>query len=85
MAKKRSGRISVEVSADVDVSDVIDEIDDEDLLNECIARNLKLPIVKKSDRFDFDRETIAYYFGKSRFTPIPELLKLIQEKFESEF
>ena len=82
--RKRTGIISVEVDVDVDVSDVIDQIDDQDLLDECIDRKLKVPLESKNDGFDFDRERIAFYFGKSRFAPISELMKLIQEKLESE-
>jgi len=84
MARKKTGRISVEVDVDVDVCDVIDQIDDQDLLDECIERKLKVPLESKNDGFDFDRERIAFYFGKSRFCPIPDLIKLIQEKLEQE-
>ena len=85
MARKRRGYVNVSVDVDVDVDKVIDEISDEILLDECKSRNLKLPVEKGFEKFDFDREKIAFYFGKSRYTPLPELMKLIQEKLESEF
>ena len=85
MAKKRRGYINVEVDVDVEIDEVIDQISDEVLLDECKSRNLKLPLERESDNFDFNREKIAFYFGKSRYTSLPELMKLIQEKLESEF
>lgn len=85
MAKKRRGCINVSVDVDVEIDEVISEISDEVLLDECKERNLKIPIEKDTDKFDFNREKIAFYFGKSRYTPLPELMKLIQEKLESEF
>lgn len=84
MAKKYRGYVNIEVDVDVQVDEVMDQIKDEDLLAECIDRKLKVPLESKSDGFDFDRERIAFFFGKSRFTSISELLKLIQEKLESE-
>lgn len=86
LIKKRKplGYVSVNTDVEVRISEVIDEISDEVLLDECISRNLKVPYQTKFDVFDFDRERIAFHFGKSRFAPVPELLKLIQEKLESE-
>jgi len=86
LIKKRKplGYVSVNTDVEVRISEVIDEISDEVLLDECISRNLKVPYQTKFDVFDFDRERIAFYFGKSRFTQLPELMKLIQEKLESE-
>lgn len=82
MARKHRGYVSVDV--DVDVADVIDQIDDDDLLAECIDRKLEVPHESKNEGFEFDREQMAVYFGKSRYVSLPELMKLIQEKLESE-
>lgn len=85
MAKKRREYINVSVDVDVNVDEIIEQISDELLLEECKDRNLKIPIAKETERFEFDREKIAFYFGKSRYAPLPELMKLIQDKLESEF
>ena len=86
LIKKREplGYVTVNTYVEIRINEVIDEIPDEVLLDECISRGLKVPYQTKFDVFDFDRERIAFYFGKSRFTQLPELMKLIQEKLESE-
>ena len=50
-AKKRKGYISVEVeqSVRVDISSIMDDILDEDLLDECISRDLSLPRINKKN------------------------------------
>lgn len=82
---KPRGYVTVNCDVEIRLSEFIDEISDDVLLEECIARNLKVPYQSKFDVFEFDRDRLCFYFGKSRFTPIPELMKLIQEKLESEF
>lgn len=88
MALRTKPRGYITVSTDVDVeiriSEVLEHLSDDTLLNECIGRNLKVPYQSKFDVFDFDRDRLCFFFGKSRFTPIPELMKLIQDKLESE-
>lgn len=43
MAKRRSDRISLDVTADVYVEDILDQLDDEALRDECKARGLMSP------------------------------------------
>ena len=81
MPPKFRGYISIDVDTNVEVrvSEIIEKISDDNILDEGISRGLF-----KQKPIDISRETISDFFGKSRFTPVPELLKLIQEKLESE-
>ena len=80
--KKRRGyiEVDVEVTERVSVDDIIDQIEDHVLLDEARGRGL----FPKPKPMDITRESISDFFGKSRYTPLPELIKLIQEKLESE-
>ena len=82
MAKKFRGYISIDVDTNVEVrvSEIIEKISDDNILDEGISRGLF-----KQKPIDITRDTICDFFGKSRYTPVPELMKLIQEKLESEF
>jgi len=77
MARKFRGYISVDVDTTVDVriDDIIEKVSDDNIFDEGIRRG-----IFKQKPIDISRDTITDFFGKSRFTPIPELLKLIQDK-----
>lgn len=81
IARSRRGYIDVniDVTETVRVSDVIDQIEDVDLINEVQERCLIKP-----KPMELSRESISDFFGKSRYTPLPELMKLLQEKLEAE-
>ena len=82
LGKLRRGFIDVdiEVTERVRVDDIIEQISDEYILDEAKERGL----LSKPKPMEITRETISDYFGKSRYTPLPELMKLLQEKLESE-
>ena len=77
--KWKSLQIDIETTESVRLSDFIGNIDDEDILEECLTRGLT-----KTKPFEVSRESLSDYFGKSRFTSVPELLRLVQGKLESE-
>lgn len=70
MPKHRSGRISIDVTADVYVDDILDQLDDDALRDECKARGLMSPsdadIQGREDFFDLMEEIRGAFDRRDR-------------------
>lgn len=72
-----SGYVTIE--EDVRVSDIIDEVDDEDLVEEIKKRGLESKFANKDEtKTECDYYKLCDYFGKNYYTKIEELLSLIE-------
>ena len=80
MPKRRKGYVNVDtdVSVDVYVSDIIEELDDEDLIDEIRERKLEKEFVNASVP-KIDNRSICDLLLVKYHTPIPKLMEDLEQ------
>jgi len=63
------------VDVDVDLDDFIGDIEDEDILAECVKRDL----IRDKSLFELSKVSICDHFGISYFTPNDKIIELVKE------
>ena len=83
MANRKRGYIEVDIDTTerVYVDDILDQVEDDDILQECIDRKL---IGNNQKEFKLSKETLSNYFCISRHTPIDKFVELVKNELETE-
>lgn len=65
----------VDVDVDIDLDDFIGEIEDIDILAECVKRGL----IRDKNTYELSKTSICDHFGISYFTPTDKIIELVKE------